>query len=275
MTFAYANCRQHNTSFKILANLLNVRPRGCSLDELWRRFCEAHPGRVVFVLDEVDLMSDKDRNKDILYLISRSNRNYMAVLLSNNPRFLNGLDESIRSTLQPELIHFRNYNADELRQILDDRARQGLAKSLGIATAPIAALTTKSTNSDVRVAIKTLYYMALDPRAELTEMFQRARRDITLDVIADLNDRNLLILKAAAAAPEPHVKAVYRYYRRLSAQVQEEPFSYVYFYSNLSYLQSIGLILLLSTKIGRTYTNRIQTLFDPELLDAIWTARFC
>jgi Cdc6-like AAA superfamily ATPase len=35
--FAYANCRQHNTSFKILASLLGVRPRGCSLDELWQK----------------------------------------------------------------------------------------------------------------------------------------------------------------------------------------------------------------------------------------------
>ena len=33
LNFAYANCRQHNTSFKILASLLGLRPRGCSLDE--------------------------------------------------------------------------------------------------------------------------------------------------------------------------------------------------------------------------------------------------
>ena len=57
-------------------------------------------------------------------------------------------------------------------------------------------------------------------------------------------------------------------------QMQEEPFSYVYFYSNLSYLQSIGLILLLSTKVGRTYTNRIQPLFDLEPLEAAWQTRF-
>ncbi len=30
----YVNCRQHNTSFKILAHLLGVRPRGTSLAEL-------------------------------------------------------------------------------------------------------------------------------------------------------------------------------------------------------------------------------------------------
>ena len=274
LTFAYANCRHHNTSFKILAKLLNARPRGCSLDELWDRFCRQHAGQVVFVLDEVDLISDKDRNKDILYLISRSSENYMAVLLSNNPRFLSNLDESIRSTLQPELLHFRNYNAKEILEILKDRARSGIVKPPRQALPQIAALTARNTNSDVRVAIKTLYYLALEPRVNVTELFERARRDIVRDVLADLNDRNLLILRAAAKVSMPYVKAVYQQYRELSRQLHEEPFSYVYFYANLSFLQSLGLILLLSTKVGRTYTNRIQVLFDAELLAAIWQARF-
>ena len=272
--FIYANCRQHNTSFKILAGILNVRPRGSSLDELWSRFCDAHPGRLVLILDEVDLISDKDRNKDLLYLISRSSSNYMTVLLSNNPRFLSTLDESIRSTLQPELLHFRNYGADEVLAILKDRAQLGIVHPPRQILGQIAALTAKDTNSDVRVAIKTLYYLALEPEADIRTLFQRARRDILNDVIADLNERNLLILKAAVSTPEPHVKAVYDRYRKLSLQMHEEPFSYVYFYSNLSYLQSVGLILLLSTKVGRTYTNRIQALFDPELLAGLLQARF-
>lgn len=63
-------------------------------------------------------------------------------------------------------------------------------------------------------------------------------------------------------------------YRRICREESEEPYSYAYFYSSLSYLQSIGLILLLSTNVGRTYTNRIQLLCDPELLESIEKARF-
>ena len=114
LQFAYVNCRQHNTSFKILASLLEVEPRGYGLDELWERFTGSFKSKTVFILDEVDLMSEKDRRKDILYLISRSPNNYMAVLLSNNPKFIGSLDESTRSSLQPEIIHFRSYNALEL-----------------------------------------------------------------------------------------------------------------------------------------------------------------
>ncbi|HOX05903.1 MAG TPA: NACHT domain-containing protein [Planctomycetota bacterium] len=270
----YANCRQHNTSFKILAHLLGVRPRGCSLDELWHRFTEAHSGRLLLILDEVDLISEKDRNKDILYLIGRSPRNYMTILLSNHPKFLNTLDESVRSSLQTELIHFRNYDAQEIMRILKDRALLGLKDMPDETMAKIAALTTRATNSDVRVAIKTLYYAALEESGDIEDFFNRARRDLITDILADLSDRNLMILKAVANIQEPFVKAVYEEYRRLSIQEHEEPFSYVYFYANLSYLQSIGLLVLVATKVGRTYTNRIQALFDAEMLRAIWGMRF-
>ena len=274
LVFAYANCRQHNTSVKILAALLGIRPRGSSLDELWQRFEDTHAGRVVFVLDEVDLMSDKDRRKDILYLLSRSTRNYMAVLLSNNPKFLNLLDESIRSTLQPEIVHFRNYDATEIEQILVERARIGLKTTPAGILSKISALTTRNTHSDVRVAIKTLYLWALEPEAIIADHFEKARRDIMVDVVRDLNDKNLLILKAVRDQSGGFAKEIYATYRRISVQVHEEPFSYMHFYSSLSYLQSLGLVVLISTKVNRTYANRIEPTFDPAILDAVWAMRF-
>jgi Cdc6-like AAA superfamily ATPase len=272
--FSYANCRQHNTSFKILASLLGVRPRGCSLDELWRQFEETHPNQTVFVLDEVDLMSDKDKHKDILYLLSRSPRNYMAILLSNNPKFLTPLDESIKSTLQPAIVHFSSYSAGEVERILTERAKVGLKVLPHPTIGAIAALVVKDTNSDVRVAIKTLYLWALEPEVPLQDHFENARRDIMFDVVKNLNDKNLLILKAALAQRGGFVKEVYEAYRRISAQFHEEAYSYMHFYSNLAYMQSLGLILLVSTKVDRAYTNRIQLTFDPSILDAIWAMRF-
>jgi len=274
ISFVYANCRQHNTSFKILAYLLGVRPRGCSLDELWLQFTDKQKGKLIFILDEIDLMSEKDRKKEILYLISRSPENYMAILLSNNPKFLNTLDESTQSTLQSEVIHFKSYNALEMESILLDRAQLGLKQIPKSIIRQISALTVKNTNSDVRVAIKTLYRWALEPNVNLQEHFEKARRDILIDVIRDLNDKNLLILRAALSQSDGYVKDVYQVYRRISVQFSDEPYSYVYFYSNLSYLQSLGLIVLISTKLGRTYTNRIQLTFEPSVLQTIWQGRF-
>jgi Cdc6-like AAA superfamily ATPase len=270
----YVNCRSHNTSFKILAECLGVKPRGCSLSELWQRFCEAHGARTVLVLDEVDLLSDRDKHKDILYLVSRSPENYMAVLLSNNPKLLSMLDESVRSTLQPEVVHFRNYTAPQILEILRERSAAGLAAQDDPLLQQIAALTARNTNSDVRVAIKTLYYMTIEPGEALQASFERARRDILGDVIQDLNDKTLLILRAAVDEENQHARSVYDRYCVASERVHEEPFSYVHFYSSLSYLQGLGLILLVSTKVGKTYTNRIQPLFDRSLFEAVWRARF-
>jgi len=272
--FAYANCRQHDTSFKILAFLLGLRPRGCSLDELWQRFEDLHHGPVVFVLDEVDLMSDRDKHKDILYLLSRSPANYMAILLSNNPKFLHPLDESIKSTLQPEIIHFGSYSTSEVQDILSARAAVGLKGVPNEVLDEIAAMTVKNTNSDVRVAIKTLYLWALEPEVALRCHFEKARRDIMFDVVKDLNDKNLLILKAIYNQRDGFAKAVYETYRKTSAALHEDPLSYRHFYCGLSYLQSLGLVVLVSTKVNRTYTNRIQLTFDPGTLDTIWKTRF-
>jgi Cdc6-like AAA superfamily ATPase len=274
LSFVYANCRQHNTSYKILAHLLDCTPRGCSLDELWSRFGLLYKNRTVVILDEVDLLSEKDKHKDILYLLSRSTNNYMTILLSNNPKFANSLDQSIMSSLQPEIIHFSSYDAMEIESILIDRAKTGLKSIPDSQIKQISAMTGKNTNSDVRVAIKTLYLWALEPEVGLTEHFEKARRDIMFDVVKDLNDKNLLILKAAQSQMSGYVKEIYHVYKKISRQYNEEPFSYMHFYSNLSYLQSLGLILLISTKVDRTYTNRIQLTFDPAILDTIWKIRF-
>ncbi len=274
LKFVYVNCRHQNTSFKILSHLLGLRARGRTLDEIWCQFTDAYHGRTVFILDEIDLINDKNSRTDILYLISRSDRNYMAVLLSNNPKFTIRLDESIMSTLQPEIVHFSNYDAQEIAHILTDRAKAGLKFLPESEIDQIAAMTVKNTNSDVRVAIKTLYLAALEPDVALKEHFEKAVRDIMFEVVKDLNDKSLLILKSALSGKEGFVRDVYEIYKRTSIQYNEEPFSFVHFYSNLSYLQSLGLILLISTKVNRTYTNRIQLTFDPGIFENIWKIRF-
>jgi Cdc6-like AAA superfamily ATPase len=272
--FLYVNCRQHNTSFKILSALLGLRPRGSSMDEIWHRFTTKYTVKTVLILDEIDLIKDKDRRTDILYLLSRSDRNYMTLMLSNNPKYTQTLDESILSTLQPELIHFTSYDAGEIEQILIDRATNGLVKVPIENIRYIAARACKSTNSDVRVAIKALYLSALEPQVPLSDHFEKARRDIVIDVVKDLNDKNIQILWAVRKCKDDFVKNIYQKYRRISVQCNENSFSYMHFYSSLSYLQSLGLVLLVSTKVNRTYTNRIQLTFDPEVLEAVWQLRF-
>ena len=270
----YANCRNHNTTFKLLAEFLGSSLRGTSLQELYDRFEARFAGRTVVVLDEVDLISKKDPNKDILYFLSRSEKGYMVACLSNNPRLLSELDVSIRSSLQADPLYLKNYDAEQVRQILAQRACAGLHAWVEEDLARISALTVQRTNADVRVAIKTLFYAVSGQGTSIQESFDHAQRDITIDLVADLNDRNLLILRAAQRTRERFVRRVFQTYEQLSREVGETSFSYVYFLNNLSYMQSLGLIMLVQTKVNRTYTSTVSLLFNEQVLDTIYRMRF-
>lgn len=274
LTMSYINCRHNNTSFKILADLVGSKSAGASLVELYRRFLAAFPSKTVIVLDEIDLMSPKDRNREILYLLSRSEQPYMIVMLSNSPHILNQLDAATRSSLQPELIHFRNYDAAQIQEILRQRAQRGLNRWEEADLAHIAALTTSRTNSDARVAIKTLYYVVCGTDRDVPSCFEAARRDIVVDVVNDLTDPNLRILWAVATNESDLAKAIYQRYCRFSQAHREKPYSYVHFYANLSYLQSVGLVALVSTKVDRTYTNRLLLTVDRTIVESIGRLRF-
>jgi Cdc6-like AAA superfamily ATPase len=92
LNILYANGRYYSTSFKILAHLLNISSRGLSLSELYNRFRDQFNSKTIIILDEVHLWAPKERQRELLYFLSRDNKNYMIVMLSNDPRFLNDID---------------------------------------------------------------------------------------------------------------------------------------------------------------------------------------
>jgi len=214
----YANCPEHNTTFKIFAHLLSVQARGAGLGELYDRFCCEHPGKTVVLLDEIDLMSAKDKNKEILYFLSRSKNPYMVVMLSNSCRYLQDLDVSTESTLQPVSVYFRNYDATQIQEILRQRATQGLHTWDDGKLSQIAALTTHRVNSDARVAIKTLFYSVTKDSDDIEHCFEKARKDIVFDMIHDLSAPTLIILKAVVAGESDFAKQIYQRYRKISVQ---------------------------------------------------------
>jgi len=271
----YVNCRHHNTSFKIFAHLLDQEKiAGSSLSDLYQRFMLRYQNKTVLIMDEVDLMSPKDKNREILYFLSRSEQPYIIIMLSNTPHVVKQLDAATRSSLQPFRLYFRNYDAEQISQILSDRAKNGLRNWDDNGISQIAALTTQKTNSDARVTIKTLYYKVLEPDDSVEKCFEEARRDIVIDQVNDLTDANLMILWATATSESDLAKEIYARYSRYSRNHQIKPFSYMYFYTNLGYLQSVGLVALVTAKIQRTYTNRVILTFDKSIIGQICKLRF-
>jgi Cdc6-like AAA superfamily ATPase len=270
----YANVRYYSTSFKILAHVLGTSSRGSSLSELYNRFRKIYATRTVVILDEVHLWAPKERQRELLYFLSRDNRNYLIIMLSNDPRFLSEIDQSVRSTLQPERIHFQNYDAIEITSILNERAERGLQNPVDTVNKQIAAYTVKEANSDVRVGIKALFYWATHGRKDVEQCFTNARKDIYVDLVTDLSDTNLLILKASTMIANKFAKKIFAAYTDIARRHRENACSYVHFYNQLSYLQSLGLIMLLSTKVNKTYANRISLLCNPEIIKEVFKQRF-
>jgi hypothetical protein len=132
-------------------------------------------------------------------------------------------------------------------------------------------LTTRKTNADARVAIKTLFYSVCEPHREVTGCFEQARGTSwwtwSMTVRSQLDDPMGGQRKVDLA------KEIYQRYSRISEAAGDKPFSYTHFYANLSYLQSNGLIALVSTKVDRAYTNRVILTFDPSIVETIWQIR--
>jgi len=198
----------------------------------------------------------------------------MVIMLSNNCYALKDLDAATRSSLQPVSIYFKNYDAQQIMDILRERAKQGLHRWQEEKMAQIAVLTARKTNGDARVAIKTLYNTVTEPDMDVEECFERARKDIIVDLINDLSDPSLMILHAVASSRSAFAKDIYKKYGKVSLSHNEPPFSYVYFYSYLSHFQSMGLVALISTKVGRTYANRVMLTFDESMLEQVIQLRF-
>jgi cell division control protein 6 len=271
----YVNCRHHTTSFKIFSHFLaGETTAGSSLGDLYQRFLLRYQKKTVVIMDEVNLMSSKDRNREILYFLSRSEQPYMVIMLSNSPHILKQLDAATKSSLQPIPLYFKNYDADQISQILLDRAKKGLNRWDEGEISQISALTTHKTNSDARVAIKTLYYRMISTEDDVEKCFEDARKDIVVDQVNDLTDSNLMILWAAATSKVDLAKDIYKRYCRFSQDHGAKPFSYMHFYTNLGYLQSVGLLALVATKIDRAYTNRVLLTFDRSVAQQICKLRF-
>jgi Cdc6-like AAA superfamily ATPase len=108
----------------------------------------------------------------------------------------------------------------------------------------------------------------------IEECFEQARKEIIVDMITDLSDSTLMILQSAVKSRSAFARDIYKTYCKLSTSNYEKPFSYVYFNSNLSYLQSLGLIALISTKVGRAYAHRVMLTFEKHVLEPIYNLRF-
>jgi len=131
----YVNCRLAGTEYRVLSSLcssvgVKVPFTGLAQSEVFQRFLrglEEKGGVLLAVLDEIDVLV-KAYGDTLLYDLTRingelNNSKVSLIGISNDLRFKDMLDPRVLSSLSEEEMVFRPYNAAELRDILEERAK--------------------------------------------------------------------------------------------------------------------------------------------------------
>ena len=134
----YVNCKLKkiaDTEYRIIAELARalgkaVPSTGLPTDEVYNLFLTAideTEQTIIFVLDEIDRLVDR-AGDEILYNLTRINsslkKSQVSIVgISNDTRFLENIDPRVKSSLGEEEIIFAPYNAMELKEILEERAK--------------------------------------------------------------------------------------------------------------------------------------------------------
>lgn len=132
-TVLYVNCEIIDTQYRLLAKLARnfgkkIPMTGWPTDQVYSEFKKALDVKeqaVIVILDEIDKLTKK--GDDVLYNLSRINATLKharvsLVGISNDLKFTEFLDPRVRSSLGEEEIVFPPYNADQLTDILKQRA---------------------------------------------------------------------------------------------------------------------------------------------------------
>jgi cell division control protein 6 len=134
----YINCKIISTPYRILAHIYNtiigkekLPPTGLPKDVVFKKLLGLLDDRVgnsicFLVLDEIDAIPS-DYKDDILYDLTRINESLdkcraCLIGISNKLNFTQNLDPRVLSSLGSEKITFAVYNAEELGDILEERA---------------------------------------------------------------------------------------------------------------------------------------------------------
>ena len=141
----YLNCKLKkvaDTEYRILAELIkklggSVPATGLPTDQVYLKFLEIlenSPEKLlILILDEVD-QAVKKINDEFLYNLTRINSELkdiqiILVGISNDLRFLDMIDQRVRSSLSEEELVFPPYNAIQLQDILRQRSEIAFKKN--------------------------------------------------------------------------------------------------------------------------------------------------
>ncbi len=297
----YANCRIYNSKYKVLAkgaqDLYSREFLGFSAPYLYEKIMEvANRGTgIIFVLDEIDRVKGVD---DLVYTLTRMNdeleRGSMSVVgISNDLTFKDRLDPRTKSSLCERELVFPPYTAPQLKQILEDRVREGFREgAVDEGAISLAAAYAAQESGDARFALLLMLRageIADEEGAErVTEEHvkkarERVEEDVILETVKTLPVQERLVLYALArltqekkgvqrmgSEPALFSGTVYEEYARIARQMGKKPVSQRWYREYISEMEMYGIIETTPVQRGiRGSTRIIKLLLDPKKLISV------
>jgi cell division control protein 6 len=294
--FVLANCANVDTHYALLQTLANSLvekdeeriPTGWSLDRVYSAFCnicDRVGGTILLVLDEIDKLV-KNSGDGVLYSLAQINTELKGarvgiIGISNDLHFTELLDARVRSRLNEEKILFPPYDADQLRDILEDRAREVFQPGvLQPGVLERCAAYAAQENGDARRALALLRVAAQIAERkgnkqirddDVIEAKSRLERDIITDCVKTLSPHYKILLWAIVASSERRgargleTGAVYEAYRHVCQKAGASPLHFRSISNHLADLEDLGLIRARVISKGRGgRTREIEIAVPPQ-----------
>lgn len=296
----YINCKMKkitDTEYRLLAQLISnfgedVPYTGLPTNEVYKRFydiLDREKQNVVLVLDEIDALVKKIGD-GILYNMTRINQELEKTKLtiigiSNNLSFTDDLDPRVKSSLSEEEIIFPPYNANELKDILAERAN--VAFNPGVISpkviAKCSALAAQE-HGDARRALDLLRIAGEIAERNESKMVDEIHVDMAenkldtdriLEIMRTQPKQSQLVLKAILdihRKGETNIQTgdVYDLYTRICAKNNLKPLTQRRISDLIAELDMFGIInakVLSKGRYGRT--KRINVNLPKNLIDRI------
>ena len=291
----YIRCTDFTTEYQVIAELCNrlgrdVPSRGWTKAEvvnafrsLFRTNAFGKKLHLIVILDEIDILLEKDGD-GILYTLTRTD-NVAVLSISNYLDFKNLIKSRVTSSLNDKEIVFPPYGADQLADILSERAElsfnDGVLESDVI---PLCSAMAAKEEGDARYALdllKNAGELAFDEASEkvTSDHVKRAKDRIEHNKVSEilstlpLQQQRLLeaVLTLTKQKEEITSGKLYEAYTDIS---KKDAVTYRRIFDFINELELLGIISTntVSRGRGKGRTNIIKLQCDETLLEtAIYT----
>ncbi len=283
----YVNCQIDNTTFGIISEVYSQvsghLPRGSGgtstkkVFDAVARVLEREQKILVVALDDANYLLYENELNRVLYSLLRTHEVYpgtkigVIVILSDlSIQLADRLDARAQSIFRPGEVYFNPYSSDEVRVILDERARQGFYP--GVLPGEQLDLVVDRTmrGGDLRVGIDLLKRAGIaaemDGRRRIEEKdvlrAYTASRFLHLDAVIrtlDADERGVLDLIARASAERDEITS-----GELFDEIHEAiGLRYTRYYEIVTKLEAMRIVDI-TFRAGRGRTRSVNLRYEPE-----------